>query len=75
VPEVRDRRCGEATRRLTRSRPGPTNPGAWTAEDIDDLIHDVDMKVRPERIVLMANAADPGADHLNFIHIRRRRSP
>jgi hypothetical protein len=33
------------------------------------------MKVRPERIVLMANAADPGADHLNFIHIRRRRSP
>jgi len=45
-------------RKLTGSRPGPSSsPRGWSADDIDDLIHDAVVKVGPDRIVLAANAA------------------
>jgi hypothetical protein len=67
IDEVFVEGARRVARGLTRSRPGPTNPGAWTAEDIDDLIHDVVVKVRPERIVLKANGASNDAEFREWL--------
>lgn len=44
-------------RSAVRTRPSPSGRGNWSDNEIDDLIHETIVRVRPERLVLAAEGA------------------
>ena len=45
-------------RRATVTRPSPSGADSWSHEDINDLVYDMVVRVRPDAIVLAAQEAE-----------------